>query len=62
VTGSVFEVLAIGRVSVDLYPPEIGLPLSQVATQLACADAIPTEEQVRALMSDAPPPAAGSGA
>lgn len=33
-----------------------------VATQLACADAMPTEEQVRALMSDAPPPAAGSGA
>ncbi|MEE9205791.1 MAG: 5-dehydro-2-deoxygluconokinase, partial [Acidimicrobiia bacterium] len=25
-----FEVLTLGRVGVDLYPPEIGLPLSQV--------------------------------
>ena len=27
---NVFELLAIGRVGVDLYPPEIGLPLSKV--------------------------------
>jgi 5-dehydro-2-deoxygluconokinase len=30
VKDNVFELLAIGRVGVDLYPPEIGLPLSKV--------------------------------
>jgi 5-dehydro-2-deoxygluconokinase len=30
VKGNVFELLTIGRVGVDLYPPEIGLPLSKV--------------------------------
>lgn len=29
-TEDMFEVLTLGRVGVDLYPPEIGLPLSQV--------------------------------
>ncbi|MFV1970670.1 MAG: 5-dehydro-2-deoxygluconokinase [Acidimicrobiia bacterium] len=32
VTGNAFEVLTIGRVGVDLYPPEIGLPLSKVTS------------------------------
>jgi 5-dehydro-2-deoxygluconokinase len=32
VTANVFELLAIGRVSVDLYPPEIGLPLAKVTS------------------------------
>ena len=30
VKGDTFDVLTLGRVGVDLYPPEIGLPLSQV--------------------------------
>ena len=29
-TDNLFEVLTIGRVGVDLYPPEIGLPLAEV--------------------------------
>jgi len=32
VKDNVFELLTIGRVGVDLYPPEIGLPLSKVTS------------------------------
>lgn len=31
-TGNAFEVLTIGRVGVDLYPSEVGLPLSKVTS------------------------------
>lgn len=58
-----FELLTIGRVGVDLYPPEIGLPLSEVKsfdkflggspTNVAVAVSRYGRAQVRELMHDA---------
>ena len=35
-TDNSFEILTIGRVSVDLYPPEIGLSLSEIKSFDTC--------------------------
>ena len=51
VTGSDFEVLTLGRVSVDLYPSEIGLPLSQVSSFHKFLGGSPTNMAVAAARS-----------
>jgi 5-dehydro-2-deoxygluconokinase len=48
VKGNVFELLTIGRVSVDLYPPEIGLPLSKVKSFRKFLGGSPTNVAVAA--------------
>ena len=46
--GNAFELLTIGRVGVDLYPPEIGLPLSKVKSFRKFLGGSPTNVAVAA--------------
>ena len=55
------KVVTVGRVSVDLYPEQIGVPLERtlrfanaagalVASRLGCADHMPTRAEIEELL------------
>ena len=57
------ELLTVGRVSVDLYPQQSGVPLSGVSSfaksivagRLMCSDAMPTTAEINAVLAGGDP-------